>query len=352
NQTLDPATEVRLLEVQATTNAHKGGQIAFGPDGLLYWSLGDDGANGNDPSNNGQDTSTAMGSVLRIDVDSGTPYAIPPGNPFAGGGGLPEIWAWGFRNPWRFSIDSVTGKIWLGDVGQDTWEEINIVRKGRNYGWPRTEGTMCYLPPACDTVGLDIDLPVYQYPHTGGASITGGFVYRGPTQTSLTGLYVYADYIEGVVWALSYNGVDPPVNQTLHEESWPGLIPSFGVDAAGELYFASFDGRIYRFFETATAVETPAPAAGSLGAVHPNPFRSDATIAYTIAASSRAALEVFDVRGGRVAVLFDGPVPAGSGTAVWDGRDEGGRPLPSGVYFCRLTVGGATVDARRILLLK
>jgi hypothetical protein len=347
----DRATEYRILEVPQDYLHHKGGCLAFGADGTLFLSLGDDGQ----PAQ-GQDLTRLEGKLLRIDVDQpagGLRYGIPPDNPFAGNpsGWREEIYAFGFRNPWRFSIDAVTGSIWLGDVGQNSFEEIDIVRRGRNYGWPRMEGTMCYSPSVCDTTGLDIDLPVFEYPHTGGASITGGYVYRGPTQTGLAGRYLYADYITGDIWALDYDGVDPPVNELIHGAAAPGLISSFGEDRDGELYFTSFDGSVYRFFETATAAPTPAPG-GALHSLHPNPFHGTAAIEFTVAAPSHAALEVFDVRGRRVAVLVDRPLAAGAHRAWWNGRDGGGLAVAAGVYFCRLTVAGAPAGARRLVLLR
>jgi glucose/arabinose dehydrogenase len=348
----DPNSELRILELPKTNLFHNGGCLAFGADGYLYISLGDDGQ-----TQLSQNLSSLAGKLLRIDVDNpgaGIEYGIPQDNPFAGNqsGYREEIFAFGFRNPWRFSLDADDGTIWLGDVGQGDWEEVDVVRKGRNYGWPRMEGNMCYSPSTCDTNGLNIDLPVFEYSHAGGAAVTGGYVYRGPSLPSLFGKYIYADYIRGTIWALSYNGVDPPVNATVHGNPSPGAIGSFGTDVAGELYFASFDGNIYRFFETATAVGTPPPPVGALGLVHPNPFQTTASIEYTVAASSRTALEVFDIRGRRVAALFDRTTGAGSYTAFWNGSDDNGIPLPSGVYVCRLTVDGAHAAARRVLLLR
>jgi glucose/arabinose dehydrogenase len=342
-------SELVMLTIPKTNLYHNGGRIAFGPDGYLYWSLGEDGI-----AHFAQDLTQWNGKLLRIDVDNpsgGNQYGIPADNPFtgAGGGVHGEIWAFGFRNPWRFSIDPPTGRLWLGDVGQDTWEEINIVRKGRNYGWPRMEGNDCFDPDTCDTTGLNIVLPLLAYPHDGSNSITGGFVYRGATIPSLVGKYIYADFITGDMWALAWDGVNPPTNTFLANQS---NIPSFGVDKDGELFIPSFDGRIYRLFATPTSVSTPAPAPGSLGAIRPNPFQSNATIEFSLSARARVTLEVFDVAGRRVTTLVDEMADAGAHTATWNDRDANGRSQPSGVYFCRLMVGGEPADARRIILLK
>src|SRR3989442_127947 len=175
--TLDPASEQVLLTVEQPFENHNGGGVAFGPDGLLYLGLGDGGSAG-DPSGNAQNPARLLGKLLRIDVDSGTPYAIPPSNPFASGGGRGEVYAFGLRNPWRFSFDRATGALWLADVGQDTWEEVDIIVSGGNYGWSPREGTHCYPPGTSSCAGPYLD-PVVEYSHAEGASITGGYVYRG-----------------------------------------------------------------------------------------------------------------------------------------------------------------------------
>jgi glucose/arabinose dehydrogenase len=348
----DPASELRLLELPQYNLFHKGGCLAFRADGYLYLSLGDDGN-----SANSQNLAKLEGKLLRIDVDhpaGGRNYGIPPDNPFAGSpnGEREEIYAFGFRNPWRFSFDPPTGRLWLGDVGQDTWEEVDLVKKGRNYGWPRLEGNACYSPPSCDTTGLDIDLPLLVYAHDGSASITGGIVYRGPSVPGLTGKYVYADYITGQMWALDYNGIDPPVNTELAIDPGVGSVPAFGVDKDDELYFTSFDGAVYRFVESTTGVPAPALRAGTLASVYPNPFAATATVEYTTVTPGRVVLEILDVRGRRVSTLVDGNVGSGAHEAVWDGRDPGGRVQASGVYFCRLNVSGTPVATRRVVLVR
>jgi glucose/arabinose dehydrogenase len=343
----DPQSELRLLSIGQTFLHHKGGCLQFGPEGYLYMSLGDDGQ-----SVNSQDLTRLEGKLLRIDVDnpgSGMEYGIPPSNPFAGNmnGYREEIYAFGFRNPWRFSFEP-SGRLWLGDVGEQSYEEIDIVHRGRNYGWPRMEASTCYQPPGCDTAGLNIHLPIHEYPHGGSASVTGGYVYRGSAVPSLFGKYVFSDYVTGAMWSLAYDGVNPPAVEPI---SGPGSVTGFGIDGDGEVYVASFDGIIYRFVESTTAVGSPAPVAAHLS-VRPNPFPSNTTVEYSVSIEARVTLDVFDVRGRRVTTLVDRHDAAGDHVAAWDGRDAAGRSVPSGVYFCRLWVDGAARAERRIILLK
>jgi len=239
-RTLDPGTETVLLELPQPYANHNGGQIGFGPDGFLYIGLGDGGAGG-DPHGHGQDVDTLLGAMLRIDVDKGQPYAIPPDNLFAGGGGRPEIYAWGLRNPWRWSFDRATGELWVGDVGQNAWEEIDKVVRGGNYGWAIREGAHCYGASRCRTVGL-VD-PVAEYGHDQGCSVTGGHVYRGKAIPALQGAYLYGDFCSGRIWALC-QGKGPPrllMNTGLN-------IASFAEGLDGEVYVLEFGekGAVYR----------------------------------------------------------------------------------------------------------
>lgn len=238
--TADPASEQVLLDVEQPYRNHNGGALAFGPDGMLYVGLGD-GGSGGDPQGNAQNTQTLLGSILRIDVSGGAGYTIPPDNPFVGGGGRPEIFAYGFRNPWRFSFDTQTGALWAGDVGQDAVEEVDLIERGKNYGWNIMEGSSCFRAAACDTAGLT--LPRAEYTHEFGCSVTGGRVYRGSAMPELVGWYVYADYCSGNVWA--FDTADPASEPLLIAET--GLqISSFGVDADGELLLVTFANRIGR----------------------------------------------------------------------------------------------------------
>lgn len=237
-----PASERVLLRIQQPYENHNGGQLAFGADGKLYIGMGDGGAGG-DPHGNGQNPSSLLGKILRIDVN-GSPYRIPADNPFVGKPGYrPEIWALGLRNPWRFSFDRLTHLLYVADVGQDAWEEVDILRKGANYGWNRMEGRHCFQPAnGCNSAGLQ--LPVVEYGHNQGHSITGGFVYRGSRFKSLQGMYFYADFVTGRLWGLRYNGQRVIWQQLLLNT---GLnISAFGEDAAGELYLLDYKGRVFQ----------------------------------------------------------------------------------------------------------
>ena len=246
----DPATETILLTVEQPFPNHNGGQILFGPDGMLYLGLGD-GGSGGDPGGRGQSLADLLGDILRLDVSSGTSYTVPPDNPFVGQTGpRPEVWSYGLRNPWRFSFDAATGDLYIGDVGQNVWEEVDVVAaaagagRGANFGWNVTEGRHCYASPGCDT--SQFTMPVLEYSHAQGCSISGGYVYRGAAIPALQGHYFYADYCQG--WVRSFrleNG------QAVDAHQWPtlapgGAVPSFGQDAAGELYVMNSEGRVFR----------------------------------------------------------------------------------------------------------
>ena len=246
----DPQSELIIMEVAQPFSNHNGGQLAFGPDGYLYIGLGDGGSAG-DPQGNGQNLGTLLGKILRIDVrglSAARQYGIPADNPFEGTTGVRgEIWAFGLRNPWRFSFDKKTGLLWCADVGQNMWEEIDIIVRGANYGWKIMEGFHCYSPTTgCNQFGLT--LPVVEYDHSQGCSVTGGYVYRGDKIPSLQGLYIYGDYCSGKIWALDYKGNAVAQNVLLVES---GLsITSFAEDLAGNLYILSREGGIYTLLQT------------------------------------------------------------------------------------------------------
>ena len=234
----DPLNERILLVVSQPFDNHNGGQLAFGPDGFLYIALGD-GGSGGDPFGNGQNLNAILGKILRIDVDAapapGKQYAIPADNPFAAGGGLPEIWAYGLRNPWRFSFDPATGRLFAGDVGQNAFEEVDLITKGGNFGWNIMEGNHCFSPAAaCPTAGLILPIDEYGHDAAGGISVTGGFVYRGPSIPGLAGTYVFGDLASGRIWGLQENGQDGWQRTLLLTHAL--TVSSFGRDTSGELY--------------------------------------------------------------------------------------------------------------------
>ena len=235
---------ILLLVPQPYPN-HNGGMVAFGPDGYLYLGLGDGGSKG-DPDNRAQNLEDLLGKILRIDVDRGNPYGIPMDNPFAQDGGRPEIYAVGLRNPWRFSFDVKTGNLWVADVGQYKWEEIDLVTRGGNYGWRVMEGTHCFLP-STDCRTTPFKLPVSEYFHDQGrCSITGGYVYRGRLIQGLAGAYVYGDFCSGEIFALQHPSRDQPLNEPRVILITSLQISSFGEDAAGELYVLDHKGGVHR----------------------------------------------------------------------------------------------------------
>ena len=245
----DRSSEFIILEIPQPYSNHNGGQLAFGPDGYLYVALGD-GGRGGDPKSNGQNVATLLGSILRIDVSRSTDrpgYRIPGDNPFAeDSGARAETWAYGLRNPWRFSFDRVTGDLWLGDVGQNLWEEINLVKKGRNYGWNVMEGAHCFRPrDGCDGTGLE--LPVIEYSSNQGCSVIGGYVYRGTRLPSLSGAYLYGDFCTGTVWGLRHDGQTVTEHRVLAKVG--AQITSFGEDQAGNVYILSRDSGIYQLVQ-------------------------------------------------------------------------------------------------------
>ncbi len=239
----DPSSELRMLGIPQPYANHNGGAVAFGPDGYLYLGLGD-GGSGGDPLGNGQSLNSLLGKVLRLDVDHDIPYSIPPNNPFAGSGEVyQEIWASGLRNPWRFSFDPVTGDLYIGDVGQNEWEEIDIAPAGLgglNFGWNVFEGNHPYQGNSAASFAF----PIAEYNHTQGCSVTGGVVSRGAALPAWNGIYLYGDFCTGYVWGLLTQGGSWQ-SQLLFET---GLgISTFGVDEAGNVYLADYrGGTIYR----------------------------------------------------------------------------------------------------------
>jgi glucose/arabinose dehydrogenase len=247
--TLDDGSEEVLMTIVQDFQNHNGGNIAFGPDGFLYAGWGD-GGSGGDPNDRGQDTTNLLGTFTRIDVDGAAPYGIPATNPFAGNANCvqgfgaapcPEIFAWGFRNPWRWSFDSQTGELWAGDVGQNSFEEIDRVVISGNYGWDEREGAHCFEPAqGCATSFID---PITEYGRNLGVSVTGGYVYRGNDIAVLQGMYVYGDFGTGRIWTVPANSPQGTVGTEILNS---GLnISSFAVDSTGELYVLDYGGDVY-----------------------------------------------------------------------------------------------------------
>ena len=240
----DPNSELRLLGVEQPYANHNGGGLAFGPDGYLYIALGD-GGSGGDPQGRAQSLNTLLGKLLRIAVDAGEPYAIPGDNPLVTGSGLMEIWAYGLRNPWRFSFDSLTGDLYIGDVGQSNWEEVDFLPAGApggaNFGWDYREGSHNFEgdPPA----GVAFVEPVAEYAHTEGCSITGGVVVRDPRLPELQGVYLYGDYCTGRVWGLLRGADGAWLSQQLFEIK--ANISSFGEGEDGSVYLVDLQGSVY-----------------------------------------------------------------------------------------------------------
>jgi glucose/arabinose dehydrogenase len=258
----DPTSAFILLTIPQPFSNHNGGQLQFGPDGYLYVAVGD-GGSGGDPQDNAQNLGSFLGKILRIDVDGGVPYAIPADNPFVGiAGALDEIWASGLRNPWRFSFDRLTDDLFIGDVGQGIWEEVDFQPTGsaggENYGWRLMEGNSCFNPSTNCNNGT-LTLPILVYDHNVGCSITGGYRYRGSNNPDLDGFYVYGDYCTGRIWGAKEDGMGGWTATELIDTNF--LISTFGEDESGEIYvahFSSTDGAIYQIVQTNSAPSAPA----------------------------------------------------------------------------------------------
>ena len=336
--TIDPGSEKRLLVVDQPFTNHNGGHIAFGPDGLLYIALGD-GGSGGDPNGNGQNKNVLLGKMLRIDPNGGDPYAVPPSNPFAGGGGRPEIFAYGLRNPWKFSFDRATGELWAGDVGQNKFEEVDRIVLGGNYGWNVREAKHCFNASTCASDGL-VD-PVIEYARDQGVSITGGYVYRGTRLPSLVGKLVYGDFATGHIWAVDKSADGSFVPLSLLETDHK--ISTFGQDDDGEIYVFDYasgkasqlvagdgstspvDGPGARLSETGCldpkAPATPPP--GMIGYEVNSPLWSDG------ATKSRW---LFVPEGAKIGVLPDGDLDLPPGSATVKTFSVGGKKIETRLF--------------------
>ena len=319
-RSVDPSSEHELLRVEQPYGNHNGGMIGFGPDRYLYVGIGDGGAAG-DPELAGQDLGTWLAKILRIDPKDSGGYAVPSDNPFVDRpGAKPEIWAYGVRNPWRFSFDRVKGTLWLGDVGQNALEEIDIVTRGGNYGWNAKEGTARFS--RTQLVGEAID-PVVEYGRQEGVSVTGGYVYRGTQLPGWRGAYFYGDFSTGTVWALVHDGEKVVRNEVVARVP---QLSSFGEDAAGELYAVSLEGTIYRF---------DAPEDETRGAGFPTLLSQTGLFTDTAGLKPNPSLLAYDVR---VPLWSDG-----ASKSRWLALPDGGKIGFAKEGAWTLPVGSVTV---------
>ena len=350
----DESSEHIIIEINQPFTNHNGGQVVFGPDGYLYIGMGDGGWGG-DPYNNSQDLANLLGAILRIDVDSVSStlnYGIPIDNPFAADtlGYRDEIYAYGLRNPWRFSFDSSTNTCWISDVGQDLYEEIDILEYGGNYGWNIMEGFNCYNPPSgCDTTGLI--LPIYAYDHNIGESITGGFVYRGTLVPDIYGKYIFADFEYGDVWSLEYDGENLLEVITLGDLG-PYSVTSFGIDQQNELYICSFDGKIYKFVQTYSTVDHDDLTLNKFSLYHnyPNPFNPVTWINYNLPLQANVTIRIYDMLGGQVRTLINQPQNVGYKSVIWDATNDAGSGVSAGIYLYMIQAEGFMQTKKMVLL--
>ncbi|HLT23486.1 MAG TPA: PQQ-dependent sugar dehydrogenase [Ignavibacteria bacterium] len=350
----DSLSEFIIMEIPQPFTNHNGGMIFFGLDNYLYIGTGDGGSSG-DPGNRAQTITNVLGKVLRIDIDTivaPNNYGIPPTNIYADtGAGAKEIFAIGMRNPWRMSQDHVTGHIYAGDVGQGSWEEIDIIENGKNYGWRCYEGNNPYNTAGCGPQG-NYTFPISVYgSNSPDCSVTGGYVYRGTRRPELVGRYLYSDYCSGRLRKLYYN------NGTVTEESillTLADVLSFGEDQNKELYMCGNDGVIYRFNMAVTGIGNDPnviPAQFSLEQNYPNPFNPSTTIRYSLPSMSSVELVIYNTLGKEIKSLVSTTQQAGSYERQWDGRDNSGKVAASGVYFYTLRTNSFT-ETKRMLLVK
>ncbi|MGB9697653.1 MAG: PQQ-dependent sugar dehydrogenase [Ignavibacteria bacterium] len=355
----DSLSEYKILEIPQPYTNHNGGTLMFGMDGYLYIGMGD-GGSGGDPQNNAQNLQVLLGKMLRIDINDTTVnrrYVIPPTNPFYNNpsAGKEEIFAWGLRNPWKFTQDLNTGLIYAGDVGQNLWEEIDIIQNGKNYGWRVLEGFQCYNPPTnCDTSGKTFPIKVYGH-NNGDCSITGGYVYRGNRRPELNGAYIYGDYCTGRIWMLRYNGQSITSDSLLIDA--PFSISTFGIDQFNELYILSYasSAKIYRFNRSTTIgispVGTNIPDGFRLDQNFPNPFNPETIITYHLPELSFVSLKIYDINGKEIFTVVNTTQLPGTYSFRWQAKDEYGRSLPSGLYLCKFQTN-KTLQVRKMVLIK
>jgi glucose/arabinose dehydrogenase len=350
----DSLSEYILLTIDQPYSNHNGGTIMFGLDGYLYIGMGD-GGSGGDPQNYAQNLQSLLGKFLRIDVNITSPgknYAIPPTNPFYNNpsAGREEIYAFGLRNPWKFSQDPVTGLIYAADVGQNMYEEINIITNGGNYGWRVMEGFNCYNPPTgCDTTGKILPIKVYDHSQ-GDCSVTGGNVYRGQRRPELTGAYIYADYCTGRIWMLKYANGNITADSLLIDS--PYFITSFGVDQSNELYIIhqTTPAKIMRFSKNTSigisGNNNILPEKYSLEQNYPNPFNSMTNIKFQMLNAGIASIKVFDISGKEVSTILNNRLNPGTYEIQFNARD-----IASGIYFYTLKTDEFK-ETRRMVIIK
>ena len=356
---IDSMSEYKILEIIQPFFNHNGGTVMFGQDGYLYIGMGDGGLSA-DPNNNAQNLQSLLGKMLRININDTTPsrrYVIPPTNPFYNNpsSGREEIYAWGFRNPWKFSQDNQTGKIYVGDVGETSWEEIDILEIGKNYGWKVMEGFVCFSPPTgCDTSGKKVPIKAYNHT-TGDCSITGGYVYRGGRRPELRGAYIYGDYCSGRIWMLRYNNGVVVSDSLLTQKSIS--LTSFGTDQYNELYIVSsaVEGKIWRFNKSPNSIGINEAGITlsdyELFQNYPNPFNPSTMISYYIPKTGAVKLQVYDVNGKLVRTLVNSSQSSGRYNVNFNGTDDNGINIPSGIYFYTLSSGDFT-ETRKMLMIK
>jgi glucose/arabinose dehydrogenase len=352
----DPGSATTVLVYTQPYSNHNGGTIQFGADGYLWFGFGDGGGAG-DPDGNGQDPQTLLAKLIRIDVHP-LPYTIPPSNPFVGTPNvLDEIWAFGLRNPYRWSFDRTTNDLWIADVGQSSWEEIDFHAAGsgggQNYGWSRMEGLHCFSPPS--NCGADtLDLPIYEYGHTSGnCSITGGYVYRGTEVPELAGYYLFGDYCSSRIWALLRDGGEIANFRDLTGQLNPGgqiqALSAIGEGGSGELYLVDRDGNgqgeVYKIVVDTTGVDGPPQSGPSiqLGRATPNPFIETTALELVVRRAGHATVVVYSASGQPVRTILSENRATGTSSVSWDGRNDKGDTMPSGVYFVRAEVDGEFV---------
>ena len=340
-----PESELQLLNIPQPFGNHNGGDLNFGPDGYLYIGMGD-GGSGGDPGNRAQNTKVLLGKMLRIDVNSGSPYGIPSTNPFVSDPNtLNEIWAMGLRNPWRFSFDAQTGDMWIADVGQNKWEEIDFQpassNGGENYGWRCYEGNATYnTSGACPQPG-SLTFPIYEFSQSGtpgGCSVTGGVVYRGSDHPSLTGHYLFSDYCGGWIMSIYNNGGSW---KTINHGKWPGSgFSSFGEDVNGEVYVAGiFDGKIYKIGDPTSDIREYNKNMDVR--VYPNPFNDQTSLLFKYDANKKYKLSITDTAGKLVKTINN----ISQGEVIIDMKN-----MDSGMYIFRILSNGILSGQGKLML--